>query len=103
MSTYFVDVHHMVHRCPANPDKPHVIQTTRQIVATIDGGPCLKPIKVQGQDTPCGRIATAENQCAACRANIIIHQTSVTDLGYQGAASEMAASLLDHLPAKETL
>lgn len=103
MSTHFVNVHHMVHRCPANPNKPHVIQTTRQVVATIDGGPCLKSIKVQGQDTPCGRIATSENQCAACRSNIIINQTTVTDLGFQGAASEVAATLLDELPAGEPL
>ncbi|GIH10304.1 hypothetical protein Rhe02_83710 [Rhizocola hellebori] len=97
MTTYYINVRQYVHRCPAEPNRHHVIQRQQTIVATTPGGPCLKPISVQGQEFPCGRIAVYENQCAACKTQVVVNHVDTIDLGFQGAAELVAAAYQDTL------
>ena len=92
MTIHYVYVYQHVHRCPAEPDRHHVIYRKQTIVATTLGGPCLKPISVQGQEFPCGRIAVYDNQCVACKTQIVINHVDTIDLGFQGTAQLVAAA-----------
>lgn len=81
MPTHHVDVHLVMHSCPANPES-HVIDTSRKVVHTVDNGPCHKPIQVGQRWLPCGQVAPHERQCPPCKTHIIIRNTTITDLGH---------------------
>ncbi len=97
MTIYYINVKQYVHRCPAEPDRHHVIDRQPTIVATTPGGPCLKPIGSRGQEFPCGRIAVHENQCAACKTQVVINELDTIDLGFQGASNLPAIGYQDTL------
>ena len=75
MTIYLVAVSHRYHECPAEP-VAHPIDTTRTVLQTIPGRPCLTPVTIRcGRVTvtiPCGRHSPADHQCANCR-TIITH------------------------------
>ncbi len=88
MTIHIVDIEHVLHVSPANPE-PHIVDTRRTLVHTIDGGPCRTPATIQcGTATvtiPCRRHLPADQQCGACRTIItertitIRHLDQVTD------------------------
>jgi hypothetical protein len=82
-----VDVLHLTHTCPANPE-PHAYDTRRVIVAIAPGGPCRRPVTVRSGDTlasvACGRHEPTDGQCPACRTIVIEHAITVTDMGHHG-------------------
>jgi hypothetical protein len=87
MTAYQVDVHHLTHTCPANPD-PHPYDTRRTIVAIAPGGACRRPVTIRSGDTTavvdCGRHVPAEQRCPACRIIVIEHTVTFTRTGHHG-------------------
>jgi hypothetical protein len=88
MTAYQVDVHHLTHTCPANPDEPHPYDTRRTIVATAPGGPCRRPVTIRCGDTTavidCGRHTPSAQQCPACRITVIERTVTFTFIGHHG-------------------
>ena len=88
MTAYLVDVHHLTHTCPADPDTEHRYDTRRTIVAVSPGGPCRRPVTVRSGDAtaqiPCGRHVPRDQRCPACRTIVIEHQVTVTFMGHHG-------------------
>ena len=101
MSIYAVEVFHLIHTCPADPD-PHRVDTRRRIVHVTPGGPCLTPVTIGRGDTattiPCARHEPAERQCANCRTIIRVLKVTSRDLGHQGPAPVQPA-LISEVPA----
>jgi hypothetical protein len=87
MTAYLVDVHHLTHTCPADPE-PHPYDTRRTIVAISPGGPCRNPITVRcGNKSAvidCGRHEPADRQCPACTITVIEHTVTFTHTGHHG-------------------
>lgn len=84
MTTYFIDVHEVVHTCPAW-DQLHAVDITRTIVEAIGGGPCRMPhSSAAGTVVPCGDIRPRDKQCVACKVQVIVRHTTVDDRGYEG-------------------
>jgi hypothetical protein len=87
MTFVTVDIHHVTHTCPADPE-PHPFDTRRTIVATVDGGPCRNPITVRCGDTiaviDCGRHEPAHRQCPACRTTVIERTITFHHIGHEG-------------------
>lgn len=87
MTAYLVDVHHLTHTCPADPE-PHPYDTRRTIVAVNPGGVCLRPVTVRSGDTTaviaCARHVPREQQCPACRITVIEHTVTFTFMGHHG-------------------
>ena len=85
MTFVHVDIDHRTHTCPANTE-PHPYDTRRTIVATVDGGPCRRPVTVHSGDTAtviaCRRHEPAARQCPACRTTVIEHQITVDSTGH---------------------
>ncbi|SCL36841.1 hypothetical protein GA0074692_4465 [Micromonospora pallida] len=79
MTIHVVDIVHVLHTCPAEPE-PHPYDTRRTVVHVIPGGPCRTPITVQSgvvvTQIPCHRHEPANRQCGACRT--IITERSIT-------------------------
>ncbi len=46
MTIHIVDIEHVLHICPANPE-PHIVDTRHTLVHTNDGGPCRAPVTIQ--------------------------------------------------------
>ena len=88
MTAYLVDVHHLTHTCPADPDEPHPYDTRRTIVAVTSGGSCRRPVTVQSGDTTaliaCGRHVPREQRCPACLITVIEHSVTFTHTGHHG-------------------
>jgi hypothetical protein len=89
VSIYTIEVHHLVHTCPGNPE-PHPVPTWHRVLHVTPGGPCRMPVTVRCGDTttviPCRRHEPSERQCANCRTIIRILKVTSRDLGYQGPA-----------------
>jgi hypothetical protein len=87
MTIIAVEVYHLIHTCPANPE-PHPVDTRRRIAHTTPGGSCRTPATIRSGDTvvtiPCGRTEPYERQCPACRTTIRVLKVTSRDLGYQG-------------------
>ena len=87
MTIYLVHIDQDTHTCPAGP-QPHVVESRRQILAVIDGGPCQTPVTIRCGDTTatvaCRRHEPAQRQCGACR--VIVTEQSITNhhRGYEG-------------------
>jgi hypothetical protein len=85
VTTYLVDVHHLTHTCPANPE-PHPYDTRRTIVAVFARQPCQRPVTVRSGSTTtvidCGRHETPDRQCDACRNTIVKRHTTATHTGH---------------------
>ena len=94
MTIYAIEVEHLVHTCPGNP-QPHPVDTRRRIVHVTPGRPCLTPVTIGDGDTAttiaCGRHEPYDRQCANCRTIITIQKVTVRDLGYQGPAPTQPA------------
>ncbi|MEH1011724.1 hypothetical protein V6U90_01150 [Micromonospora sp. CPCC 206060] len=77
MTIYLVDIEHVTHTCPAQPD-PHPYDTRRTVIDVTPGGPCRTPVTIRCGNTtvqiPCHRHEPAERQCGACR-TIVIERT----------------------------
>jgi hypothetical protein len=90
MSIYAVEIVHLVHTCPGDPE-PHPVSTWRRIIHTTPGRPCLTPITVHcGNQTaaiPCGRHEPTERQCANCRTIITIHKVTIRHLNSEEPAA----------------
>jgi len=75
MSIHLVAVQHQLHNCPSEQE-PHPWSTTRTVVQTISGRPCLNPVTIRSGDVvavvACGRHDPANRQCGNCR-TIITH------------------------------
>ena len=88
MTAIQVDVHHITHTCPANPDEPHPYDTRRTVIAVAPGGPCRRPVTVRSGDTAtviaCGRHVSREQRCPACRITVIEHAVTFTHTGHHG-------------------
>jgi hypothetical protein len=98
MTIYAVEVHHLIHTCPGNPE-PHAVATWRRIIHTTPGRPCLTPITLaNGVTIPCGRHEPSDRQCANCRTIITVLKVTSRDLGYQGPAPAQPA-LFGEVPA----
>jgi hypothetical protein len=99
VTTYLVDVHHHLHTCPADPVEPHPFDSTQTIIAITPGGPCRTPVTIRSGNTTatidCRLNHPAERQCGACRNTVWVHQTTITDHGYQGPADH--PNYLHHL------
>ena len=95
MTAYQVDVHHLTHTCPANPDEPHPYDTRRTVVAIAPGGTCRRPVTVRSGDTTaviaCGRHEPRHRQCPACRITVIEHTVTFTHTGHQAAGNHTPA------------
>ncbi len=82
-----VDVHHLTHTCPADP-QPHPYDTRRTIVAVVPGGACQHPVTVHSGDATtviaCGRHMPRQQQCPACRITVIEHAVTFTHTGHHG-------------------
>ncbi|TDC75864.1 hypothetical protein E1193_24785 [Micromonospora sp. KC606] len=80
MTIHTVDVVHILHTCPAEPES-HPYDTRRTLVDVIPGGPCRAPVTIRcGQVTttiPCSRHEPAKRQCGACR-TIVVERTITT-------------------------
>ncbi|MEV6377276.1 hypothetical protein [Micromonospora musae] len=80
MTIHVVDVAHVTHTCPGQPE-PHPYDTRRTVIDIIPGGPCRTPVTIRcGQVTttiPCHRHEPADRQCGACR-NIVSQHTITT-------------------------
>ncbi|AEV87189.1 hypothetical protein ACWT_6175 [Actinoplanes sp. SE50] len=87
MTFVHVDIHHITHTCPANPEL-HPFDTRRTIVATVDGGPCRNPISIRCGDKTavidCGRHEPHHRQCPACRITVIERHITSTFVGHHG-------------------
>ena len=87
MTAYQIDVHHLTHTCPTNPE-PHPYDTRRTIVAVSPGGSCRRPVTVRSGNTTteiaCGRHVPREQRCPACRITVIERSITITDLGQHG-------------------
>jgi hypothetical protein len=81
-----VDVHDLVHTCPAS-NLPHTVDTRRTVVSIVDGGPCRTPVTVRVGNRSayisCRRHEPAHRQCVACKTLHIVRDTTITDLGHQ--------------------
>jgi hypothetical protein len=79
MTIHVVDIEHITHTCPAQPE-PHPYDTRRTVIAVIPGGPCRTPVTIRCGNTTtelaCGRHRPANEQCGACRN--IVTQHSIT-------------------------
>jgi hypothetical protein len=88
MTAYQVDVHHLTHTCPADPDEPHPYDSRRTIIAVNPGGPCRRPVTVRSGDTTavidCARHVPREQRCPACRITVIEHAVTFTHTGHHG-------------------
>ncbi|GAA2714047.1 hypothetical protein ACFY2R_12925 [Micromonospora olivasterospora] len=88
MTIHAVDVVHILHTCPGEPE-PHPYDTRRILVDVIPGGPCRTPVTVRcgGQTVqiPCHRHEPATRQCGACR--IIVTERTITTRTHTGAAA----------------
>ena len=86
MTAVQIDVHHVTHTCPANPDEAHPYDTRRTLVAIAPGGSCRTPVTVRSGDTTaviaCGRHLPREQQCPACRITVIEHTVTFTPTGH---------------------
>jgi len=77
VSIHLVNVEHITHTCPGNPE-PHVFDTRRTLVHTTPGGPCRTPVDIgEGCVIDCGRILPAHRQCPACR-SVVVERTITT-------------------------
>ncbi|MFG1954336.1 hypothetical protein [Micromonospora sp. NPDC048830] len=89
MTIHAVDVVHILHTCPGEPE-PHPYDTRRVLVDVIPGGPCRAPVTVRcgGQTVqiPCHRHEPATRQCGACRI-IVTERTITTRTHNPGAAA----------------
>jgi hypothetical protein len=89
MTIYAIEVFHLTHTCPANPE-PHPVDTRRRIVHVTPSRPCLTPVTVRSGDAaatiPCGRHEPSDRQCGNCRPIIRVLKVTSRDLGYQGPA-----------------
>jgi hypothetical protein len=85
MTAIQVDVHHVTHTCPADP-QPHPYDTRRTVIAVVPGGPCRRPVTVRSGDTTavigCGRRLPREQRCPACRVTVIEHAMTFTPTGH---------------------
>lgn len=99
MNIHRIDAHHIVHRCPTDP-QPHGVDIRRTIVHITDTGPCLTPVTI-GHDTSatatvaCGRHEPHERQCDNCRTVITAGTTTIEYLlgiVRPRPAAEMAAA-----------
>ncbi|MFU8851107.1 hypothetical protein ACNAW0_09010 [Micromonospora sp. SL1-18] len=88
MTIYTVDIVHILHTCPANPE-PHPYDTRRTVVDVIPGGPCRAPVTIRcGQVTttvPCHQHEPAKRQCGACR--VIVRERTITTHHPDGVAA----------------
>jgi hypothetical protein len=88
MTAVQVDVHHLTHTCPANPDEAHPYDTRRTIVAIAPGGPCRNPITIRSGNTTavidCGRHVPRDQRCPACRIIVIERTVTFTHTGHHG-------------------
>ncbi|WP_328851532.1 hypothetical protein OG994_28295 [Micromonospora globbae] len=79
MTIYLIDVEHVTHTCPAQPD-PHPYDTRRTVLDVIPGGPCRAPVTIRCGTTvteiPCHRHEPAKRQCGACR--VIVRENTIT-------------------------
>jgi hypothetical protein len=87
MTAVQVDIHHLTHTCPADPE-PHPYDTRRTIIAVASGGPCRRPVTVRSGDTTavidCGRHVHRDQRCSACRTVVIEHAITATHTGHHG-------------------
>ena len=94
MTAVQIDVHHLVHTCPANPDEPHPYDTRRTIIAIAPGGPCRRPAFIRSGDAflavPCGRRVARDQRCPACRITVIEHTVTFTFMGHHGPQHPIA-------------
>ncbi|PZG04309.1 hypothetical protein C1I95_33360 [Micromonospora craterilacus] len=79
MIIYLVDIEHVTHTCPAQPE-PHPFDTRRTVIDTIPGGECRTPVTIRCGGTtvtiPCYRHEPAKRQCGPCR--IIVRERTIT-------------------------
>jgi hypothetical protein len=83
VTIYAVEVFHLIHTCPGNPE-PHPVDTRRRIIHITPGGPCRNPITLGATVIACGRHEPYARQCAACRTIVTVQKVTTRDLGYQG-------------------
>lgn len=87
MTYVHIDVHHLTHTCPADPE-PHPYDTRRTVVATVPGGPCRHPATVRSGDTvalvACHRARPRPEQCPACLVTIVERSVTFTYMGHVG-------------------
>jgi hypothetical protein len=80
MTIHIVDIEHVLHTCPAEPE-PHPYDTRRAVVHVIPGGPCRTPVTIRSGmhvvQIPCHRHEPAARQCGACR--VIVSERTITN------------------------
>lgn len=101
MIIYAVDVHYLIHTCPADPE-PHPVDTRQQVVHVTPGGPCRTPVTVRCGDTatviPCGRRKPVKRQCHACRTTVTVHRATTRRLNAQPV--HVAPATTGHAPLR---
>jgi hypothetical protein len=87
MTAIQVDVRHLTHTCPADPE-PHPYDTRRTVLAVVPGGACRRPVTIHCGDTTtviaCGHRVPREQQCPACQITVIEHAVTFTFTGHHG-------------------
>jgi hypothetical protein len=82
-----IDIHHLTHTCPAEPE-PHTYDTRRTVLAVVSGGPCRQPVTVRSGDTTaviaCGRHVPRQRRCPACRITVVEHAITTEFTGQYG-------------------
>ena len=90
MTAIQIDVHHVTHTCPADPDS-HPYDTRRTVLVTVPGGPCRRPVTVRSGDATaviaCARHVPRDQRCPACRITVIEHAVTFTHTGAHTPAS----------------
>ncbi|WFE46356.1 hypothetical protein [Verrucosispora sp. WMMD1129] len=88
MTIHLVDLEHITHICPADPE-PHPFDTRRTLVHITPGGPCRAPVTIRcGNVTAqiaCHRHEPAKRQCGACR--VIVRERTITTRPHTGIAA----------------
>jgi len=92
VTVYVVDVHQLVHTCPADR-RPHPFATYRTVVEVIPAGPCLTPITLPGTDTTvdCKARRHHHEQCDNCRITVQVRTVTTTRRGASRATARRAA------------
>ena len=83
MTIYLVDVHHVMHTCPAEAEPPPYA-TRHTIVAITPARACITPVTIRIGDTTatiaCGQHEPHHRQCPNCR-NIVTYRNITTSAG----------------------
>ena len=95
MTATQIDILHLTHTCPANPE-PHIYGTYRVVVAIAPGGPCRNPVTVRSGDTTavidCRRHLPREQRCPTCQDIVLEHRVTITFTGHHGPQDLLAGT-----------